>query len=49
MQLENHGKSPMPVLTVNLEDLVGLSKGDVLIAEHAKKSQVVLFDGEKYI
>ena len=42
MQLENRGKSPMPELTVNLDDLVGLSKGDALIAEHAKKSQIVI-------
>ncbi len=42
MQLENRGKSPLPHLTVNLDDLVGLSRGDDLVAEHAQKSQVVL-------
>ncbi len=42
MQLENRGKYPLPDLPVNLDDLVGLNKGDELVAEHAQKSQVIL-------
>ncbi len=42
IQLENRGKSELPKLLVNLDDLVGLIKGEVLIAEQAKKSQIVL-------
>ncbi len=42
MQLENRGKCSLPELPVNLHDLVGLNKGDELIAEHAQKSQVIL-------
>lgn len=42
MRLENKGKSALPDLPVNLDDLVGLTKGDILIAEHAQKSQVIL-------
>lgn len=42
MRLENRGKHPLPDLPVNLNALVGLNKGDELIAEHAQKSQVIL-------
>ncbi len=42
MQLENRGKFPLPELPVNIDDLVGLHKGDELIAEHAQKSQIIL-------
>lgn len=42
IRLENRGKYDLPKLLVNIEDLVGLNKGDVLIAEQTQKSQIVL-------
>lgn len=42
IRLENRGKSELPKLSVNLDDLVGLNKGEILIAEHVQKGQIAL-------
>ncbi|MCE2716842.1 MAG: autotransporter assembly complex protein TamA [Pseudomonadota bacterium] len=42
IQLDNVGETDLPALSVDLSDLVGLTRGDVLIAENAQKSKVIL-------
>lgn len=42
IELENMSEVDLPILSVDLNDLVGLSEGDVLIAENAQKGKFTL-------
>lgn len=42
IRIENHDNTDMPLLDVDINDLIGISKGDNLIAEHVEKGRGIL-------
>ena len=42
IRIENHDNTDLPLLDVDLNDLIGISQGDDLIAEHAESGRAIL-------